>query len=397
MKNLHLLFFAGFLACFVPFLAYGQSTVVPLEGIGNVQFLDNSAKPLTAGVLYSFQAGTSVQQATFTDSTGTAQNTNPIAFGAGARANIWLVSGQFYKFVLCAQNDGPVCAAGDTLFSVDNVPATTSSGGGGGGAPFITSSPNPATSGVLRLASGDLVCWRNAAGSGNLCFSKDTNDVLSWAGGQIKLPEVGAPTCAPGFDFLWADSTAHTFKLCGNGNPAATVVFGGSGFDISGTSQVVQLHFGSAALPLSSTAPTTGQSLEWNGTNIVGVTVNSTESTLSWTTFATLTGTSCTTSLSNPFCAQTVLSLAHTLNRMTYVVGTGPSGCTTNAVIGVRDVTAASNLVTSTVTAASGTFVDSGALSVSMPAGHTYLIGVLTVASGCGANPTAGMATMVFQ
>ncbi len=38
------------------------------------------------------------------------------------------------------------------------------------------------------------------------------------------------------------------------------------------TQTVVGLHFGATATPLSTTAPTSGQVLEWNGTNIVGAT-----------------------------------------------------------------------------------------------------------------------------
>src|SRR6266581_7046184 len=106
------------------FAAAGVSaqTVAPIGALGSIQFLDNSGVPLTNGVLYSYQAGTTTQQATFTDSSGTVQNTNPVAFGSGGRAQIWLSVGSFYKFVLCLQNDGPFCAAGDILFTVDQVP-----------------------------------------------------------------------------------------------------------------------------------------------------------------------------------------------------------------------------------------------------------------------------------
>src|SRR5215472_13565443 len=88
----------------VPMFAYAQCS--PFGGVGNVQFLDNSGSVLTLGVLYSFQAGTSTQQATFTDSTCTVQNVNPITFGVGARVALWLTTANFYKFVLCALNDG---------------------------------------------------------------------------------------------------------------------------------------------------------------------------------------------------------------------------------------------------------------------------------------------------
>ena len=96
--------------------------VVPFQGLGSAQFFDNNGKPLTTGVLYSYQAGTTSQQATYTDATGTAVNPNPMPFTSGARASIWLSSGKYYKFVLCSQNDGAACAPADVLFSVDQVP-----------------------------------------------------------------------------------------------------------------------------------------------------------------------------------------------------------------------------------------------------------------------------------
>lgn len=97
-------------------------------------------------------------------------------------------------------------------------------------------------------------------------------------------------------------------------------------------------------------------------------------------------------------CAETVFAKAHTLVRLTYGVITGPSGCSTNAVVGIRDITGSTNLATSTVTAASGTaLIDSGALSTAMTAGDTFGIGLLTVASGCTTFPVINNVTAVFQ
>lgn len=265
-------FWAGIiLLCFacVGFIGAQTNAVSPFGGVGNVQFFDNNGSPLLGGVLYTYQAGTTTQQASYTDSTGSILNPNPVPLSSGGRASIWLLTGNFYKLVLCSQNDGASCAPGDTLFSVDQVPGGASSSGGSSSSPFISGSANPATSGILRLASGDTVCWRNAGGSANLCWSKDANDLLSWSGGSIKFPEVSAPAGVATFDVLWADATAHRWMMSNNGGVAAQVV--ASGVDINTSDQVTQLHFGSTAEPLSSTAPTTNQFLNWNGTNIVGI------------------------------------------------------------------------------------------------------------------------------
>lgn len=244
-------------------------------GVGNVQFLDNTATPLQSGVLYAYQAGTSIQQATFTSSTCGTVNTNPITFGVGARASIWLTTSLVYKFVLCAQNDGPACSAGDIIFSVDQVPGGSSGGGGGGGGGspfigiFISGSSNPASAGATRFASGDLSCYRNAANSGNLCWSKDNSDLLSWQGGSFKLPEGNTPSPVVGFDIIEADVNAHRFEQCPNGVACAQIV--DAGVDINNSDQVTGLHFGSTSTPISSTAPMANQNLTWDGTNISGV------------------------------------------------------------------------------------------------------------------------------
>lgn len=248
------------LLCAVPSNA---QTVSPFQGLGNVQFLDNNGQLLTNGVLYSYQAGTTTQQATYTDASGTTLNPNPITFTSGARANIWLTAGNFYKFVLCAQNDGASCSSADVLFTVDQVPGGGSNGSGGTTGIFISSTIGAATTGILRLAAGDSICWRNTAGTANQCINKDSSDVLTWSNGSIKFPQVGAPGCTSGFDTLWADNTALRWQMCNNGGVQQQVV--GTGVDINSSDQVTQVHFGAGAIPLCGATPTVGQTLIYNG------------------------------------------------------------------------------------------------------------------------------------
>jgi hypothetical protein len=204
---------------------FAHSQVTPFMALGNAQFFDNNGEILTSGVLYSYQAGTSTQQATYSDYTGLVLNPNPIPFGSGARVAIWLTSTATYKFVLCLQNDGASCAPADVLFSVDQVPACPGCTGSGSTftGTFISSTANPATTGILRVASGDSLCWRNQSGTTNLCISKDTNDVLSWAGGTIKLPEVVCSFTASGYDYLCPDSSLHRITLSNNNLAKAAV------------------------------------------------------------------------------------------------------------------------------------------------------------------------------
>lgn len=72
------------------------------------QFLDNNGNPLLAGKLYTYVAGTTTNQATYTSSSGVTPHTNPIILDAGGRVpsgEIWLTDGLQYKFVLKNAND----------------------------------------------------------------------------------------------------------------------------------------------------------------------------------------------------------------------------------------------------------------------------------------------------
>jgi hypothetical protein len=235
-------------------------------GLGNAQFEDNNGNLLTSGVLYSYQAGTTTQQATYTDYTGLIQNTNPLTFTSGARGTIWLTSTASYKFVLCIQNDGVSCAPSDVLFSVDHVPgcmgcATSSSSYTG---MFISSTTSPASTGIVELASIDSVCWRNQANNANLCISKDASDVLTWTGGVIKLPEGGCTATGTGEDYLCPSAANHRLMQSGNAGPYAQIADAGT--DINLFDQVVAVQFGATSAPLCTTL--TSGVIGWNGTNI---------------------------------------------------------------------------------------------------------------------------------
>ena len=81
---------------------------VNLSPIGNgFQFFNNDGLPLNAGKIFTYQAGSTTQQTTYTDSSGLIANTNPIILGTDGRppSTIWLSQGFFYKFVLTDSSD----------------------------------------------------------------------------------------------------------------------------------------------------------------------------------------------------------------------------------------------------------------------------------------------------
>ena len=82
---------------------------VNLSPIGGVagQFFDNNGNPLVGGKLYTYSAGTTTPQVTYTSATGVTPNSNPIILNGGGRvpAEIWLTDGLQYKFVLYTSTD----------------------------------------------------------------------------------------------------------------------------------------------------------------------------------------------------------------------------------------------------------------------------------------------------
>lgn len=66
------------------------------------QFFDDNGDPLSGGLLYTYESGTTTPAPTYTSSTGLVANPNPIVLNAGGRTpnEVWLTGGDLYKFVL---------------------------------------------------------------------------------------------------------------------------------------------------------------------------------------------------------------------------------------------------------------------------------------------------------
>jgi len=92
---------------------------VNLSAFGGVgwQFFDNNGVPLAGGPIYTYEAGTTTPQATYTTSAGTIAHTNPIVLNSAGRVpggELWLVMGSNYKFVLQT-------SAAVTIATYDNI------------------------------------------------------------------------------------------------------------------------------------------------------------------------------------------------------------------------------------------------------------------------------------
>jgi hypothetical protein len=69
------------------------------------QGLTKSGQPLVGGMLFTYVAGTSTPQPTYTDSTQTTPNTNPVILDASGQASVWLDVNLTYKLVLNDANN----------------------------------------------------------------------------------------------------------------------------------------------------------------------------------------------------------------------------------------------------------------------------------------------------
>lgn len=79
--------------------------MVALSSLGGAaaQFLDNNGVILSGGKIYTYAAGTTTPQATYTSSSGATPHANPIVLDSAGRVpggEIWLTNGVTYKFVI---------------------------------------------------------------------------------------------------------------------------------------------------------------------------------------------------------------------------------------------------------------------------------------------------------
>jgi len=111
-------------------------------GVG-AQFFDNNGVPLSGGKIFSYFAGTTTPQVTYTSSNGAVAHTNPIILDSAGRVpsgEIWNDFNALYKFILKTSTDV-------TIASFDNV------GGSFNAAPIIGNFTGDGATVAFTLAS----------------------------------------------------------------------------------------------------------------------------------------------------------------------------------------------------------------------------------------------------
>jgi hypothetical protein len=133
--------------------AHGTAVPVAIAPVPRQQFFDASGRPLAFGCLFSYSSGTTNALATYTDSTGTIQNANPLILTAGGYAaasgssGLFLKAGQAYTIKVKSAG-GTNCATGTTQFTLDGI--------GGGGALLTTAESCTGTCAVAITAQVQL-------------------------------------------------------------------------------------------------------------------------------------------------------------------------------------------------------------------------------------------------
>jgi len=177
------------------------------------QFIDAAGVPLAGGFLYTYEAGTTTPQATYTDSTSATANSNPIVLDSRGEANIWLASAN-YKFKLTD-------ADGTEIWTVDNIaaPSTALSPVFTSNVAISTDSPGPALL-ITQSGAGPIIRAVDPADPANVLFTV-INDgsvgigtgspaqALDVAGGAIQISTSGGTART----VMSADATDSIFSV----------------------------------------------------------------------------------------------------------------------------------------------------------------------------------------
>jgi hypothetical protein len=222
---------------------------VLLSPVGNgQQFFDNNGVPLAGGLIYTYQAGSSTPLTTYTTSSGTIPNTNPIVLNASGRCpnEIWMQTGYSYKFILQT-------SSATTLQTLDNL------------YPILQT----ATGSGATIPSGLIAIWSGSTGSipsgWTLCNGSNgtpdlRNSFIIGAGSTYAVGATGGTT-----DSIVVSHThtitdpghIHAIRVSPNGSTSGAYVSDGSGVSpATGTGAII-----------SATTGITNQSTGVSGTN----------------------------------------------------------------------------------------------------------------------------------
>lgn len=94
----------------------------PIFGAGH-QFFDNQGVILAGGKIWTYLAGTTTLQGTWTDSTQVTSNANPIILDSTGRTTteIWLQASTLYKYIVTDSDDNQIGIAWDNIAGLNDI------------------------------------------------------------------------------------------------------------------------------------------------------------------------------------------------------------------------------------------------------------------------------------
>lgn len=199
-----------------------------LAGAGQ-QFFDNSGVPLTGGKLYSYAAGTTTPQATYTTSTGNTAHTNPIVLNSAGRVatgEIWVTAGQNYKFVLYTSTD-VLIASWDNITGINGTGIATN-------AEFVQYDP-PFTGGVAITVENKLAQTVSV-----IDFGADPTGTADSTAAIQAATNTGKAVCFPTGTYKMLGTVTYTGRVAWFGNGNAIIQNDSTVLDVTnGTNSVV--------------------------------------------------------------------------------------------------------------------------------------------------------------
>jgi hypothetical protein len=232
-----------------------------LSAVPKLQFFDNSGNPLVNGKLYTYAAGTTTPLATYTDSTASTPNTNPIILNSRGEANVWLASTS-YKFVLKTSADVEIYTV-DNITNAINTSQILAAGGSAANPAYTFASDSD--TGMYLAAVGQLGLTVNGV---PVMRSTSTAMTIGQSGGSADVNVT-----------LYGDLTqtgditqSGTYGLTGNFNQSGTYALTGS---MTGTG-TVRLAAGTAGAPAFSFTGDNDTGVYSVAAGEIGVAVNGT-------------------------------------------------------------------------------------------------------------------------
>lgn len=222
-----------------------------------MQFFDTAGNPLVGGKLYTYAAGTTTPQATYTDATAITANPNPVILNSRGEAAIWCDSSLAYYLVLKDSADNLIWTA-DDVNDLNNVTLTTFAGSTGSSLIGYNAGGSATTRTVQsKLREYISVTDFGAKGDGT------TDDTLAVSDAAAYAASLGKALFFPAGTYLCTTLTLYTnYKWVGESSKTACIKLkNGTNNKLITSSNADDIWLESLKLDGNSTGNTAGDTL----------------------------------------------------------------------------------------------------------------------------------------